>query len=90
MTAPDLLNLDDVARELLIDRRRLVALSRRGKFPNVLRVTNQHLLVNRGDYEAWKAGRWTHNDATRAALVLEAVRGGVVNKRRKTPRGTAR
>ncbi|MFO0449319.1 MAG: hypothetical protein ACK52I_11790 [Pseudomonadota bacterium] len=48
-----------------------------------LRVTSRHYLIRRSDLAQWKAGRWTTAEQARAAIVLEAVRGEVVNRRRR-------
>lgn len=81
--AGEFLPLTEVAAALHASPQKLLRMARRGDFPALLRVTTKHYLVRRDDLEAWKAGRWTSTDEVRAALVLEAVRGGVVNRRRR-------
>lgn len=79
----DFVDLRDVCAELLMEPQKAVRLSRLGKFPPMLRVTSRHYLIRRGDLAEWKAGRWTNAEQARAALVVEAVRGEVVNRRRR-------
>ena len=55
----DLVPLADVARELQVLPGRLAALSRRGRFPRLLKVTGKHYLVSREAVEQWKAKQWT-------------------------------
>lgn len=55
----DLVPLVEVAKELQVLPGRLAALSRRGKFPRLLKVTGKHYLVSRKAVETWKANRWT-------------------------------
>lgn len=83
----DFLALTEVCAELLIEPRKAVRLSRLGKFPPLLRVTSRHYLIRRSDLAQWKAGRWTTAEQARAAIVLEAVRGEVVNRRRRQNSG---
>ena len=73
--------LSVVAAELQFPPHRLRQLSRRGKFPRMLEVTPRHYLVDRSQYEEWKAGRWTTNAAERAALTRAAVAGEIQNPR---------
>jgi hypothetical protein len=79
----DFVELREACAELLIEPRKAVRLSRLGKFPPLLRVTSRHYLIRRSDLAQWKAGRWTTAEQARAAIVLEAVRGEVVNRRRR-------
>ena len=85
----DFVALLDVCAELLLKPRQAVRLSRLGKFPPLLRVTSRHYLLRRSDLAEWKAGRWTTAEQSRAALVLEAVRGEVVNRRRRDRAGAS-
>lgn len=71
----ELLPLQAAAAELHVKPQLLRRMARRGQFPELLRVTQKHCLVRRADFEAWKAGRWTRAEETRAALVAEVVRG---------------
>lgn len=76
--------LADVARELHISARKLVAMSLAGKFPALLKVTPRHYLMKRADLDNWKAGRWTVEIAVRAAMVVDGALGQrVVNRRRR-------
>lgn len=80
----DLLPFAVVCAELHPTPAKLRRMARRGQFPPLLRVTTRHQLVRRADLEAWKAGRWTVAEQVRAASVVEAVLGGVVNRRRRS------
>ena len=77
----ELVPLRAVAAQLHVDPARLRRMSLAGEFPALLRITRKHYLVRRAELEAWQAGRWTTESAARAALVAEAVRGNVRNRR---------
>lgn len=83
----DKLTLAEAAADLRTTVAKLRRLHARGQFPALLEVTRKHALVLRADFEAWKAGRWRRSDPEREAIVLDAVRGGVKNRRRKTRAG---
>lgn len=84
--APEMVPLRAVAAELHIEPAKLRRMARQGAFPPLLRVTQKHYLVARAQVDEWKAGRWTTSEATRAAIIVDAVRGPVVNRRRKVAR----
>ncbi|MFN6192961.1 MAG: hypothetical protein ACK53T_06645 [Planctomycetota bacterium] len=73
--------LVQVAAELHTTPAQLRRRSLAGDFPPLLRVSAKHYLLRRVDLQAWQAGRWTTEAAARAAIVAEAVRGEVVNRR---------
>src|SRR5262245_10818455 len=86
-----MLDARDVARELLMfdkktgqpDVQRLRRKAKRGDFPQLLKVDQRQYLVRRAQFEDWKAGRWTMEEATRTALVVETAREAVRNRRSK-------
>jgi len=79
----ELVELASVAAELKIARAKLRAMSLRGEFPALLKVTQKHYLVNRAEVEAWKSNRWTRP----ALLAAEpAAPVAAAAKTRKRPR----
>jgi hypothetical protein len=81
--AAEKITLAEAAADLRTTVAKLRRLHKRGQFPALLEVTRKHALLLRSDFEAWKAGRWRSNDPERRAIVLDAVRGGVKNRRAK-------
>lgn len=76
-----------VAAELCTTPAHLRRMALAGDFPALLRVSRKHYVVRRHEVDAWKAGRWTTEATARAAIVAEAVRGGVTNRRRRRAGG---
>lgn len=83
----EFVSLRAVAAELCTTPAHLRRMARAGDFPPLLRVTRKHYVVGREAFAAWKAGRWTTEATARAAIVAEAVRGGVTNRRRRRAGG---
>lgn len=73
-SASEFVPLREVARRLHIEAGRLALMSRQGKFPALLRVSQKHYLVVRAELNQWMESRKTTTDAVRDAAAERSTK----------------